>query len=302
MSMATPVLTSRPVARIVESTRTLEGGGFPVRRPFPTRTLDQLDPFLLLDEMGPVDYRPGQAKGAPDHPHRGFETVTYLLSGAMQHRDSHGNRGELRAGDVQWMTAGSGVIHSELPEPSFLEKGGRMHGFQIWVNLPKRDKLMRPRYQDVPSARIPTAATEDGSVWVKVIAGDAMGAKAVIDTRTPILYLHYRLAPGATVTQPVPADFNAFAYVVSGAGRFGADERAAVEGNMAIFAREGDAVTLRNPAEAAEPLEVFLLGGQPLGEPVARYGPFVMNSTREIEEAFADFRAGRFGEIPAEIG
>lgn len=289
--------TQRAVARVVEGTRTNEGAGFPVRRPFPTRVLDHVDPFLLLDEMGPVEYRPGLAKGAPDHPHRGFETVTYLLAGRMQHGDSQGNRGTLNPGDVQWMTAGAGVIHSEMPERTFLEQGGLMHGFQLWVNLPAREKMIRPRYQDTPAARIPVVTSEDGRVRAKVIAGEALGAKAVIETRTPILYVHVTLSPGAEVTQPVARGFNVFAYPFVGALLAGPEGRRIDEGAAAIFATDGEAVRLAAPAGATAPVEVLLVGGQPLEEPVARYGPFVMNTEQEIRQAFEDFRSGRFGEI-----
>ncbi len=195
-------MNSRSVRRVVPSIETLEGAGFLVHRPFPTRTLDHFDPFLLLDEMGPADLGPGEAKGAPDHPHRGFETVTYMLEGHMEHRDSHGNHGKLNPGDVQWMTAGAGVVHSEMPEEEFAARGGRMHGFQLWVNLPARDKMMRPRYQEVAASRIPVARTEDASVTVKVLAGEALGARAVIDTRTPIIYLDCALSPGSSSRSP----------------------------------------------------------------------------------------------------
>ena len=198
--------TTRTIERTFPAVRTTEGGGFIVHRPFPTRLLMDFDPFLLLDEMGPIDYAPGEAKGAPDHPHRGFETVTYALEGQFGHKDSAGHSGTLRAGDVQWMTAGAGVVHSEMPDPSFLRTGGRVHGVQLWVNLPRRDKLIAPRYQEIPSASIPVATSADGKVRVKVIAGEALGVKAVIETRTPILYQHFSLQPGATIQQPVPAD------------------------------------------------------------------------------------------------
>jgi len=272
-----------------------------VRRPFPTEALDHFDPFLLLDEMGPTTQGPGQAKGAPDHPHRGFETVTYLLSGSMQHRDSAGNAGVLGSGDVQWMTAGSGVIHSEMPTDEFQRTGGRMHGFQLWVNLPSRDKMMKPRYQDVPAARIPVVTSADGLVRVKVIAGEALGARAVIDTRTPIAYLHFTIAPGGTVVQPMPASYAAFAYVVSGGVTVGdgAPEppSSLQEGDMAILGVDGEAASLSVAKDAASPAEVLLIGGEPLQEPIARYGPFVMNTRAEIIQAVEDFRAGRFGEI-----
>ncbi|MDQ5872885.1 MAG: pirin family protein [Acidobacteriota bacterium] len=285
----------RSVKNVIPAIATHEGAGFLVHRAFPTPALDHFDPFLLLDEMGPSDLGPGEAKGAPDHPHRGFETVTYLLSGAMEHKDSRGNRGKLTPGDVQWMTAGSGVVHSEMPEPSFAAKGGRMHGFQLWVNLPARDKMMAPRYQEVAGAGIPVAKNGDGSVTVRVIAGEALGKSAVIDTRTPILYLDGELAPGASFTQPVPAEYNAFAYVVEGSGLFGADRRRARQHEMVRFGNGGDAVSIE--ASPEERLRVLLVGGVPLKEPVARYGPFVMNTRAELMQAFEDYQAGRLGEI-----
>ncbi len=295
--MTAQATRARSVAQIINSVRTIERGGFQVRRPFPTQTLDHFDPFLLLDHLGPVVYGPGEAVGAPDHPHRGFETVTYILDGRLQHKDSVGNSGVLGPGDVQWMTAGAGVVHSEMPEDEFFRTGGRMHGFQLWVNLPRRDKMIAPRYQDVPTARIPVAETDDGQVRVKVIAGEALGAHAVIDTHTPIMYLHYTLQPGARVTQPVPADFPLFAYIFGGTGRFGADDRAAGEGQMVLFRPDGDEVSLAAAPDAPTPLDVLLIGGAPLGEPVARYGPFVMNTAEEIRQAFADYRSGRMGRI-----
>src|SRR6266571_945847 len=235
----------RTVAGIVNSIETLEGGGFLVRRPFPKASFSDFDPFLLLDEMGPMDIAPGEAKGAPDHPHRGFETVTYMLSGEMEHKDSAGHAGQLKSGDVQWMTAGAGVVHAEMPSAEFMRDGGRMHGFQLWVNLPQRDKMIKPRYQEIPSAKIPKATSADGLVSVNVIAGEAMGEKAVIETRTPIIYLHYRLEPGGVATQQVPHAFNAFAFVVEGDGLFGAEGERGADGQMIIFAPDGDGVRIR---------------------------------------------------------
>ena len=287
----------RTVSGVVNSMETLEGGGFLVRRPFPKASFSDFDPFLLLDEMGPTDVAPGEAKGAPDHPHRGFETVTYMLSGEMEHKDSSGHAGQLRAGDVQWMTAGSGVVHAEMPSAEFMRTGGRMHGFQLWVNLPQRDKMIKPRYQEIPSGKIPKATSADGLVSVTVIAGEAMGEKAVIETRTPIIYLHYRIKPGGLATQRVPRAFNAFAYVVDGAGLFGAVGERAGDGQMVMFAPDGDEVRIENPAVAAETLEVLLIAGVPLNEPIARYGPFVMNTEAEIHQAFEDYRRGRMGVI-----
>jgi redox-sensitive bicupin YhaK (pirin superfamily) len=289
-------MPSRTVDRVVHAVATLEGAGFLVHRPFPTPELDNFDPFLLLDEMGPSDLGPGEARGAPDHPHRGFETVTYMLSGRMEHRDSHGNSGALGPGDVQWMTAGSGVIHSEMPAADFASRGGRVHGFQLWVNLPRRDKMMAPRYQEVPASRIPEVSTADGSVKVRVLAGEALGASAVIDTRTPILYLDAELRSGASFFQPVDPGFNVFAYVVDGSGAFGADERPAGNEDLVLFRHDGDGVALT--ASPERPLRALLVGGAPLGEPVARYGPFVMNTRNELIAAVDDFQSGRFGRIP----
>ena len=287
----------RTVAGVVNSIETLEGGGFLVRRPFPKPAFSEFDPFLLLDEMGPMNVAPGEAKGAPDHPHRGFETVTYLLSGDMEHKDSRGHAGRLSAGDVQWMTAGAGVVHSEMPSREFIRTGGRMHGFQLWVNLPQHDKMMNPRYQEIPGAQIPKATSSDGVVSVSVIAGEAMGQQAVIETRTPIIYLHYRIKPGGIAKQQVPSDYNAFAYIVEGEGSFGAASERATDGQMVLFSQDGDEVTIENPAGAKATLEVLLIGGLPLNEPIARYGPFVMNTEREIHQAFEDYRLGRMGAI-----
>jgi redox-sensitive bicupin YhaK (pirin superfamily) len=289
---------TRQVTQVIDSVRTLEGAGFMVRRPFPTAGLDHLDPFLLLDEMGPMELGPGQAEGAPDHPHRGFETVSYVLDGEMVHADSQGNAGRLAAGDVQWMTAGDGVVHSEMPSERMQREGGRMHGFQIWVNLPARDKRMRPRYQEVPAAGIPTATSpleqDGGKTRVRVIAGESLGKKAVIDTRTPIAYLHFTLAPGARHTQALPAGFNVIAYVFRGSVTTGG--KRVSDGQLAVFG-PGETIELA----ADEPTELLLLGGAPIREPVARYGPFVMNTRAELEQAFADFRSGRMGRISAEV-
>jgi quercetin 2,3-dioxygenase len=236
-SMSTGTDNARQVAKIVTAHRQREGGGFIVRRPFPSGGLRHADPFLLLDEIGPVEYGPGQAVGAPDHPHRGFETVTYLLDGEMEHEDSAGHRGRLGPGDVQWMTAGRGIVHSEMPSGAMRQRGGRMHGFQIWVNLPARDKMTTPRYQEIPRAAIPEAATADGKASVHVVAGEALGVKAVIETRTPIGYLHWIFSPGAAVDVPVPSDHAAYVYVFEGAVRVGGRE--VEEGQLAVLG-DGD--------------------------------------------------------------
>ncbi len=284
---------NRRVERVITAHQQLEGGGFVVRRPLPTHGLDLVDPFLLLDEFGPIEFAPGKALGAPDHPHRGFETVSYILEGELEHEDSAGHRGALGPGDVQWMTAGRGVVHSEMPSRKILERGGRVHGFQVWVNLPQRDKMMPPRYQDVPAASIPTAITPDGRAAVRVIAGEALGIGAVIDTRTPILYQDWTLQPGATVEQLVPEGFQGFTYVFEGNALIGEDQRAVARGQLALLG-PGSSVRLSASGSGAR---LLLIAGQPLREPVARYGPFVMNTESEILQAVQDFRSGRMGEI-----
>lgn len=295
--MSVQLEKARSISRVVNSIRQLEGGGFMVRRPFPISSLMQFDPFVLLDEVGPVNWKPGEAIGAPDHPHRGFETVTYLLQGYMQHKDSHGNSGKMAPGDVQWMTAGSGLVHCELPQDEFKRNGGWWHGFQIWVNLPARDKWIAPRYQEITSDKIPTAQTEDGKVTVRVIAGEALGVSAVIDTRTPIMLMHYTLQPGAQISQSVPSGYSIAAYVFKGDGIFSPDNKAYKEGSFVIFGSDGDTVALAAPVEATAPTDILLLGGVPLREPVARYGPFVMNTEAEIYQAIEDYQNGKMGEI-----
>ena len=282
----------REVSRVVTAHRQEEGAGFIVRRPMPSMNLTVADPFLLIDEMGPVDYAPGEAVGAPDHPHRGFETVTYVLSGEFEHEDSAGHRGVLRSGDVQWMTAGAGIIHSEMPSRAVRDAGGRVHGFQIWVNLPARLKMTQPRYQEVSAAKIPTAETSDGLARVRVVAGEALGARAVIDTLTPIVYQDWSLKPGADVTVPLPAEQRALVYVFEGVAQLGHEGKVVADGQLAVLA-EGDSVRLRS----SEGGRLLLLAGVPLNEPVARYGPFVMNTPQEIQQAFRDYQTGKMGEI-----
>lgn len=294
--MNTKTATLRPVTAVITAHRQREGGGFVVRRPVPTQGMSFVDPFLLIDEMGPVEYAPGQAVGAPDHPHRGFETVTYVLDGEMQHKDSAGHGGTIGPGDVQWMTAGAGVVHSEMPSRALMTHGGRMHGFQIWVNLPARLKMTAPRYQEVKAAAIPQATSYDGLATVRVVAGEALGVRAVVDTHTPITYQHWTLRPGAAIDQPIPADHNALAYVFGGRITTGSDATPVADGQMALFA-EGDRVRLAVPVDAAEPADVLLLSGVPLNEPVARYGPFVMNTPAELQQAFLDYQAGKMGRI-----
>ena len=282
----------REVEKIITAHRQTEGAGFIVRRPIPTHGLSHLDPFLLLDEMGPADYGPGEAAGAPDHPHRGFETVTYMLEGEFEHEDSAGHRGALKPGDVQWMTAGAGIVHSELPAKRIREEGGCVHGFQIWVNLPAKLKMTRPRYQEVPAEKIPTAQTADALAKVRVIAGEALGVRAVIDTHTPIVYQDWTIEPGADVTVEVSPK-RALVYVFGGAVLLGAQGREVKDGQLAVLG-EGDAVRIRGSAEAAR---LLLLAGVPCAEPVARYGPFVMNTKEEIAQAVRDYQSGKMGEI-----
>jgi quercetin 2,3-dioxygenase len=291
----------RPVSAIVDAIETLEGGGFLVHRPFPIAKLDMIDPFLLLDEMGPVDVEPGKAIGAPDHPHRGFETVTYMLEGEFEHRDSAGNHGVIHTGDVQWMTAGSGVVHSEMPGERLQREGGRSHGLQLWVNLPRAAKMTPPRYQDLRAGDIP--AVERDGIAAKVIAGEALGVVGPANTHVPILYVHARIDAAAELELAVPPDSNAFAYVLSGSGEFGPGARdggrTASRGQLVAFGPAGDTVRIRGAASDLERggVDVVVLAGRPLREPVVRYGPFVMNTKAEIVEAFDDYQSGRMGQI-----
>ena len=284
---------SRGVKKLITAEQQREGGGFMVRRPIGGKA-GRCDPFLMLDHMGPVEYGPGEAVGAPDHPHRGFETVSYIVSGSMQHKDSAGNSGELSEGWVQWMTAGSGVVHSEMPGDELVKKGGKMEGFQLWVNLPAKDKMVPPRYQDTPPEKLPIATAHDGKVWVKVIAGESLGTKAVIETRSPMMYLDIHLQPGTVFEEIVPEDFNGFAYVWYGSGFFG-DLREPVEFGQAGILGEGR--EFRMEASADKELRVLLIAGKPLREPIAAYGPFVMNTAEEIQQAFADYQSGQLGSI-----
>ena len=283
--------SNREPTRIVTAHQQREGAGFIVRRPVPSAGLEMADPFLLIDEMGPASYGPGEAVGAPDHPHRGFETVTYMLEGEFEHEDSAGHRGLIRAGDVQWMTAGGGIIHSELPSRRIREQGGRVHGFQVWVNLPARLKMTRPRYQEVPTERIPVARSEDGRAAVRVIAGEALGARAVIDTHTPIIYQDWTVDAGADVTSAVPSEQQGLVYVFEGAVQVGESE--VRDGQLAILG-PGDAVRFRGTAGGGR---LLLLAGKPIAEPVVHYGPFVMNTENEVRQAIRDYQTGRMGEI-----
>jgi hypothetical protein len=292
---------SRPVVDVVDAPSFLEGEGFKVRRATAGINLSLADPFLMLDHMGAVEYAPGEAKGAPDHPHRGFETVTYMMDGKIRHRDSYGGGGIITDGATQWMTAGSGVVHSEMPTEDLLQGGGLFHGVQLWVNLPAAQKWTPPAYQDLESAQVGLVASEDAGAVVRLIAGDLGGMSGPGVTRTPITYAHATLAPGARLRTRWRPEFNALAYVLSGRGTVGAERRPIHEGQLAVFG-SGAAIELGSDATQEEKdragLEVLLLGGLPIREQVSWYGPFVMNTKEEIIEAIEDYQAGRMGSIP----
>ena len=295
--------TFRPVDRVVTAHTQLEGEGFQVRRPFPSVELRGADPFLLLDHMGAVEYAPGEAKGAPWHPHRGFETVTYIMDGAFEHHDSTGGGGLIADGATQWMTAGAGILHDEMPPDWLVRKGGLFHGVQLWVNLPRSLKWTPPRYQDIRAQSVRLLSSDDGGALVRLIAGDLAGLAGPGVTWTPITYAHATISPGARLAVPWRPDFNALVYVLSGSGSVGLEGRPIREGQLAVFG-PGDALVVqaatsqdsRSPA-----LDVLLLGGRPIHEPVIFYGPFVMNTHEEIVQALADYRAGRMGTIPASV-
>jgi hypothetical protein len=295
---------SREAVAVVDAPRFLEGEGFEVRRAFAGIDLRLADPFLLLDHMGAVEYAPGEAKGAPDHPHRGFETVTYMIDGKIKHRDSNGGGGVITDGATQWMTAGAGIVHSEMPTEDLLDGGGLFHGVQLWVNLPKAQKWSPPRYQDIGSQNVSFLTSDDGGALVRVIAGTIDGHEGPGSTRTPITYAHATLAAGARLRVPWRPEFNALVYVLAGSGRVGPEgqDRAIGEGLLAIYG-DGDWLELAadQTQDARTPsMEVLLLGGRPIGEPISWYGPFVMNTKAEIIQAIEDYQSGKMGSIPAE--
>ncbi|MGH7611899.1 MAG: pirin family protein [Candidatus Dormibacteria bacterium] len=291
----------RPVRSVTSAPSALEGEGFPVRRAFAGVSKAELDPFVHMDQMGEVDYAPGEPKGTPWHPHRGFETVTYMIDGTFRHQDSNGGGGLITNGDTQWMTAGAGILHIEAPPEQLVISGGLFHGIQLWVNLPASQKWVSPRYQDIRGAKVTLLASADGASLLRVIAGDLAGHPGPGITHTPITLVHATLSPGARVVVPWRADFNALAYGLAGRGSASGGVSFGM-GQLAVFG-SGQAVELaaspeqdgRDPA-----FEVLLLGGQPLREPVAQYGPFVMNTAAELQQAFDDYRAGKLGSIPAE--
>jgi quercetin 2,3-dioxygenase len=291
----------RPVRSLSTAPSGVEGEGFPVRRAFAGVDLRDLDPFIHLDQMGEVEYAPGEPKGTPWHPHRGFETVTYMIDGIFEHQDSNGGGGVITNGDTQWMTAGAGILHIEKPPEHLVMSGGLFHGTQLWVNLPKAQKWAPPRYQDLRANEVGLLASDDAGALVRVIAGDLAGHRGPGDTYTPITYVHATLAPGATLDLPWDPAFNALAYVLAGDGAVGVGGRPVGTGQLAVFGPGG---ALRIAASARQEsrhpaLEVLVLGGRPIGEPVAWYGPFVMNTRDELAQAFEDYQAGKLGSIPA---
>jgi quercetin 2,3-dioxygenase len=299
---ATEATALRPVTRISEAPSALEGEGFPVRRAFAGATVAELDPFVHMDQMGEVEYGPGEPKGTPWHPHRGFETVTYMIDGAMQHQDSIGGGGLITNGSTQWMTAGSGILHIERPPEQLIASGGLFHGIQLWVNLPSADKWIDPRYQGIEGDQVLLLTSPDGGALVRVITGDVAGHHGPGSTHTPISLVHATVEPGAELLLPWPRQFNALMYVLSGRGVVGPDARPIHTGQLAVFGA-GDALVLRADAtqESRHPaLDVLVLGGQPIGEPVFAYGPFVMNTRDEVAQAFEDFQAGKLGTVPAD--
>ena len=291
----------RPVRGVVNSLKTFEGEGFPVRRPFPGLDRRIADPFLMLDQMGEVEYAPGEAKGAPDHPHRGFETVTYMIDGAFEHKDSTGGGGLITNGATQWMTAGAGIVHSEMPPEKLVASGGLFHGVQLWVNLPRAEKWTPPRYQDIEASSLVLLRSADGGALIRLIAGTLAGHAGPGVTHTPITYSHVTLLPGAHLEAPWSPDFNALVYALAGSGTVGSERIRLESGQLAVFG-PGDTVRVdANPLQDGRTpsFDVLMLGGRPIGEPVVQYGPFVMNTREEILQAVADYQSGRMGSIPA---
>jgi hypothetical protein len=292
----------RPVVSVTSAPRGLEGEGFPVRRAFAGVDLTALDPFVHMDQMGEVEYAPGEPKGTPWHPHRGFETVTYMIDGTFQHQDSTGGGGLITDGATQWMTAGAGILHIERPPEEMIANGGLFHGIQLWVNLPAAKKWAQPRYQDIGAQRVTLLTSADGTSLVRVIAGDVAGESGPGVTHTAMAMVHATLTPGAVLELPWPAGFNALVYILSGSGSVGEGKAEVRAGQLAVLG-SGDFVTLAaalRQESRAPALDALILGGQPIREPVAAYGPFVMNRQDELAQAFEDYRAGRLGTVPAD--
>jgi quercetin 2,3-dioxygenase len=288
----------RPVRSVTTAPSSHEGLGFPVRRAFAGVPLEDLDPFIHMDQMGEVDYAPGEPRGTDWHPHRGFETVTYIIDGTFEHQDSHGGGGMIANGATQWMTAGGGILHIETPPKELVLSGGLFHGIQLWVNLPAKDKMVAPRYQNLEADLVSLLASPDGGAIVRLIAGEVDGVRGPGDTYTPIAVAHATVSPGARLELPWQPAFNALGYVLSGRGSVGDEQRPIEQGQLAVFGA-GDTVVFSG-GDGAERLEVLLLGGRPIREPVAAYGPFVMNTRAELAQTIEDYRAGRLGTIPAD--
>ncbi|UUN28088.1 pirin family protein [Streptomyces sp. FIT100] len=297
---------ARPVLAVTTAPGGFEGEGFPVRRAFAGINYKYLDPFIMMDQMGEVDYAPGEPKGTPWHPHRGFETVTYLIDGTFVHQDSNGGGGTIRNGDTQWMTAGSGLLHIEAPPEDLVMSGGLFHGLQLWVNLPASDKMMDPRYQDIRGGQVQLLTSPDGGALLRVIAGELDGHEGPGITHTPITMIHATLRPGAQITIPWREDFNGLAYVLAGSGAVGTERRPVHMGQTAVFGDGGSLTVRADDKQSGGPhdgdLEIVLLGGRPIREPMAHYGPFVMNTREELQQAFEDFQKGRLGTVPAVHG
>jgi quercetin 2,3-dioxygenase len=290
----------RPVSRIITSHPATEGAGVSIHRAFPGElAMSQADPFLLLDHAGPTLNRPGDAKGAPWHPHRGFETVTYMLDGELAHRDTTGGGGVIAEGETQWMTAGGGIQHEELPTERLYRNGGLFQAVQLWVNLPPSLKMTTPRYQSITRDGLRLLTSDDGGALIRLIAGNIAGFQGPGVTHTPITYAHVTLAPGAQLAAPWSPTFSAFAYVLAGRGTAGTERRPLHDGQLAVFGA-GDHLVVTAADHVAEPFEVLLLGGLPIGAPIAHYGPFVMNTREQIVQALDDFQTGRLGTVPAD--
>ena len=294
-----PTARQRPVRSVTTAPGGLEGEGFPVKRAFAGVDLRDLDPFIHMDEMGEVEYAPGEPKGTPWHPHRGFETVTYIIDGIFDHHDSFGGGGTITNGDTQWMTAGGGILHIEAPPEHLVVSGGLFHGFQLWVNLPRADKLKPPAYQDLRSSEVGLISSADGGSLLRVIAGEVGGVAGPGSTHTPMAMVHATIAPGGSLELPWRPDFNALVYAMSGDGFAGPGQTPFGTGQLAVFG-PGDALRLSaaqsQQARYAAGLDVVILGGRPIREPVAWAGPFVMNTRAEVVQAFEDYQAGRLGQ------
>ena len=284
---------SRKVIDIKDCMKTFEGDGIPVTRAFPVPGMRELDPFLLFDHFGPIHYEPGGATGVPAHPHCGFEAITYLLGGEVEHKDSWGGQAAIETGDIQWMTTGSGLIHSELVTEKFKKSGGIMQGLQIWVNLPQKNKKVQPWYQHIKQKNIPKVK-ENNDIEIKVLVGEVKGVKSDVQTYSPVSIFDVKFSAPEKIDLDIPFEQTAIVYVIEGELQFSSDNKKASKGQMVYYDQSSNNINLTSISQKGSYL---VLAGKPLNEPVSRYGPFITNTEGEMKQVMLDYQNGKMGEL-----